>query len=500
MKKFFLCLVVLMSIGRVFAPHTQYLCGSAKDDFFSSGTIRGVLSTFPQDKTNADLIARANAIAERKTEEESRALVTLVKKFLKPNFFSLIRLREFYNFLKLADHFSTIEEADLAFSKVPASTYNHYIFGCDVRAFAARLELGYQVEPILSIGQAIKLAAQPNPSTGEQIARRIAYHLSLDVRTATTISEVLEARPLIEAKAIIMLCGEALDGEHVSLGRACTTIAEGMPEERNRALVTLIRETIGSSTYTLKAFHDLLFLANYYPSVEEATSAFSSTPKSFRQGRDECSGEIETEKFARSIGLVFVPNNRVLPVEEVTRVIEQENAMLNNANTLEKLFQALEDHRSSEHEIDMTILNIPSTFSRFQTIVMRKTAEENQKLTKLIQVTMQRMRASFSADCGRYMDLSSYSPHSACRYLEMADYYASVEEAEQAFATVTKPTISFDWALGLELDGVHDKTTGNYIHRYSSREEMQRREKLRKEESDAVMQMLLTLKTQEDKK
>jgi hypothetical protein len=74
----------------------------------------------------------------------------------------------------------------------------------------------------------------------------------------------------------------------------------------------------------------------------------------------------------------------------------------------------------------------------------------------------------------------------------MADYYASVEEAEQAFATVTKPTISFDWALGLELDGVHDKTTGNYIHRYSSREEMQRREKLRKEESDAVMQMLLT--------
>ncbi|MEI7494116.1 MAG: hypothetical protein WCJ92_05915 [Alphaproteobacteria bacterium] len=324
----------------------------------------------------------------------------------------------------------------------------------------------------------VTLLEQQNSGSGEQIARRIACLLSLDIRAATTISEVLAAHPIFEAKSImISLDGEPLDGEHVSLGRACTTIAEGMPEERNRALVTLIRETIGSSTYTLKAFHDLLFLANYYPSVEEATSAFSSAPKSFRQGRDFCSGEIETEKFARSIGLVFVPNNRVLPVEEVTPVIEQENAMLNNANTLEELFQTLQAHRPSDITYK-AILNVPSIFSRFQTIAMRKTAEENQKLTKLIQLTMQRMRAPFAADCGRYMDLPSYSPFSACRYLEIADYYASVEEAEQAFATVTKPTTAFDWALGLEFDGVHDKTTGNFIHRYSSREEKQRMKKL----------------------
>ncbi|MEI7494168.1 MAG: hypothetical protein WCJ92_06185 [Alphaproteobacteria bacterium] len=44
------------------------------------------------------------------------------------------------------------------------------------------------------------------------------------------------------------------------------------------------------------------------------------------------------------------------------------------------------------------------------------------------------------------------------------------------------------------------KTTGNYIHRYISREEKQRRENSEKTELDAFMQMLLSLKTQEDKK
>ncbi len=366
----------------------------------------------------------------------------------------------------------------------------------------------------MSVGQVFApIFITNNDRATEEVNRLIRLRLSmgsgpqirllstLNIYKATTIAEVLAAGPTCEHKPLMMLNSGPLDGEHVFLRRACTRIAESMPEERNKALVTLIRETIGSSTYTLKAFHDLLFLANYYPSVEEATSDFSSAPKSFRQGRDFCSGEIETEKFARSIGLVFVPNNRVLPVEEVTRVIEQENAMLNNANTLDELFQTLQAHRPLDIS-DRAILNIPSTFSRFQTIVMHKTTEENQKLTKLIQATMQRMRAPFAADCGRYMDLPSYSPFSACRYLEIADYYASVEEAEQAFATVTEPTTYFEGALGLELDGVHDKTTGNYSHCYISREEMRRREKLRKEESDAVMQMLLTTisKTQEDKK
>ena len=237
----------------------------------------------------------------------------------------------------------------------------------------------------MSVGQVFApIFITNNDRATEEVNRLIRLRLSmgsgpqirllstLNIYKATTIAEVLAAGPTCEHKPLMMLNSGPLDGEHVFLRRACTRIAESMPEERNKALVTLIRETIGSSTYTLKAFHDLLFLANYYPSVEEATSDFSSAPKSFRQGRDFCSGEIETEKFARSIGLVFVPNNRVLPVEEVTRVIEQENAMLNNANTLDELFQTLQAHRPLDIS-DRAILNIPSTFSRFQTIVMHKT-------------------------------------------------------------------------------------------------------------------------------
>ncbi len=244
---------MLMSVGQVFAPIAHYLCDRGTDAFFSSGTIRGVLSTFPQNEETATLIAKGNEIAKRKTEEESRALVTLVKKFFKPHLGSVIRLEQFYNFLKLADHFSTIEEADLAFSKVPISTYNHYIWGCNVNAFAKSLGLGFLVEPRLR--SSLLMSTVEEQKIIESMTRRIKQ-MDGATTSGTALISIAGPAPLYtfvepsreseHIKSLMLANQQKLKGEH-------TTISQEDRDLLNAEHQKLLRlmNTVSTSTFNI---------------------------------------------------------------------------------------------------------------------------------------------------------------------------------------------------------------------------------------------------------
>ena len=311
------------------------------------------------------------------------------------------------------------------------------------------------------------------PSPGVEKISLYIRDKNQNLRNATTISEVLGAFPIFEAMSRIML-GEPLYNEDFYLKSGCTAIAERIPETRNKGLVTLIRDTIGNSTYTLRAFHGLLNLANYYPSVSAASAAFSAVPQSFLQSNDLYSGEIDTEAFAKSLGLVFVTyfskDDHVLPVDLVMSKLTR----LTAANTLEELF----------HTIDATLENNLCSGDEYdqqmKKIARRKTVEENQKLTRFLHSTIQKSRKPFTINCAK-CDLSGYTFFSAVHYLMMADYYSSVEEAEQAFAAATEPVFihgidAFAAKLGLGWLPNHysDISVGRYI---SLEEANQQREK-----------------------
>ncbi|MCE2716272.1 MAG: hypothetical protein ACK4V2_03140 [Pseudomonadota bacterium] len=143
-------------------------------------------------------------------------------------------------------------------------------------------------------------------------------------RSATTIAEVLKARPDIEAGYLTLdESGNYIDRDEC-LRSVCRNIASTISEERNRALVALIRDTVADSAYKLYVFHDLLLLANYYPSVEEATTAFSTASKSFSQtGLDPT---LDTEALMESLGLVVIPHGRSLFVKGEMPIVKKSDA------------------------------------------------------------------------------------------------------------------------------------------------------------------------------
>jgi hypothetical protein len=156
-----------------------------------------------------------------------------------------------------------------------------------------------------------------------------------------------------------------------------------------------------------------------------------------------------------------------------------ESFLLKTANTLEELFQMLDAHGTTKEKFfyreNFSCDNYSSTLV-FKEIVGSKTAEENQKLTRLIQTTMQSMNVVpqdclecptwFYRRCEQFEDLPYYSSVRAVKYLMMADYYSNVDEAEQAFSAVTGIVFAaneFATKLGLAWYYDEDIGVGRYI-------------------------------------
>jgi hypothetical protein len=167
MKFFFLFLSVLLNVGELVAsfslsstnafhlepPRSRiYFCHRMsqehKTKFQSATTLSEVLSVFPDDILPFDLKQKCSKIFLDKTDEDNRPLFELVRgvmrrgyifqKIVMPKDTYFDVLNDFHNFVLLARHYSSFEEARVVFSNIP-----FYSSGEGACVFANDLGLGF---------------------------------------------------------------------------------------------------------------------------------------------------------------------------------------------------------------------------------------------------------------------------------------------------------------------------------------------------------------------
>jgi hypothetical protein len=183
MKFLFFFLSVLLNVGQLTAshlglstdpfhepgPHSRsriYYCHTMsqehKTKFQTATTFSEVLSAFPDDILLFDLKQKCSKIFLDKTDEDNRPLFELVRGvmrrgyifqkivMLKDTYFDV--LNDFHNFVLLARHYPSLEEARVVFSNIP-----FYSSGDGSYVFANALGLGFSdTRGVVSAEEAIE--------------------------------------------------------------------------------------------------------------------------------------------------------------------------------------------------------------------------------------------------------------------------------------------------------------------------------------------------------